>query len=420
MSDERGLATDKPDRDTRTARTRQRLMVVFGAALAASGILVWTIATERGRTAPEAASAGLGAEKVLSSITAGASAERGWVGRSEARFKALEEQLSALKARNERLEQRAAAMERDASTVAAMPETAVPFAEPARPDGGAAADADLTDPFRSVAGDAVPGGAPPVPEAVPGVAAPALSLVDFALADRSDGDGAKSLAHYLPAGSYAPAVVISGVDATASVNAQADPRPVLFRIVGPAVTAARGGERQLVAGVVGCTVTGASHADLSSEKVYTRLQTMTCAPAEGSVVETAVYGYPAGLGKAGVRGPVISREGDLVAKAFMAGTVGGLGEMATQVLSPASNTALFGGTTRDLRPDARDVAGSGLGGGLHSAADRVSEYLIKRAEQYQAVIPMQAGTRVELVFIKGSRLDGGAPGSAAVKEETAR
>ena len=52
MSDERGLATGKPDRDTRTARTRQRLMVVFGAALAASGILVWTIATERGRSPP--------------------------------------------------------------------------------------------------------------------------------------------------------------------------------------------------------------------------------------------------------------------------------------------------------------------------------------------------------------------------------
>ena len=45
------------------------------------------------------------------------------------------------------------------------------------------------------------------------------------------------LGAYLPAGSYAPAIVISGVDASVGVSSQAEPKPVLFRITGPATTA---------------------------------------------------------------------------------------------------------------------------------------------------------------------------------------
>jgi len=35
--------------------------------------------------------------------------------------------------------------------------------------------------------------------------------------------------------------------------------------------------------------------------------------------------------------------------------------------------------------------------------------MIRRAEQYQPVIQLQAGTRVTLVFLEGARIDGRAP-----------
>ena len=88
--------------------------------------------------------------------------------------------------------------------------------------------------------------------------------------------GSRSLGSWLPAGSYADAVVLAGVDASAGVASQGEPRPVLLRLTGPARSAAEGGEA-LEADVAGCTLTGAGYGDLSSEKVYVRLRTLTCA-----------------------------------------------------------------------------------------------------------------------------------------------
>ena len=53
-----------------------------------------------------------------------------------------------------------------------------------------------------------------------------------------------------------------------------------------------------------------------------------------------------------------------------------------------------------------DVGRAGLGAGARTAGQRVSDYLIRRAEQYQPVIQLQAGTAVTVVFIEGARLDG--------------
>ncbi|MCP4546597.1 MAG: hypothetical protein GY835_09055, partial [bacterium] len=52
-----------------------------------------------------------------------------------------------------------------------------------------------------------------------------------------------------------------------------------------------------------------------------------------------------------------------------------------------------------------DIFTGSLGKGLDSAGGKISDYLIKRAEQYQPVVVMQAGTRVELVFIAGVSLE---------------
>ena len=48
----------------------------------------------------------------------------------------------------------------------------------------------------------------------------------------------------------------------------------------------------------------------------------------------------------------------------------------------------------------------GLGAGAGTAGQQVSDYLIRRAEQYQPVIQLQAGTAVTVVFLEGAWLDG--------------
>ena len=155
--------------------------------------------------------------------------------------------------------------------------------------------------------------------------------------------------------------------------------------------------------VAGCTVTGAAHGDLSSEKVYARLRTLTCAgDAPGTVIETEVAGFVAGAGKTGVRGPVVSREGALVEKAFLAGMVSGLGEGVSGAFAPR---AVAGGAAV-ANAGLADIGRAGLGSGASTAGRKVSDYLIRRAEQYQPVIQLRAGTRVTVVFIEGARLDG--------------
>ena len=224
---------------------------------------------------------------------------------------------------------------------------------------------------------------------------------------------AKPVSAWLPAGAHAEAVVLAGVDASAGVSSQGDPRPVLMRITGPAWTAAEDGTA-LQVDVDGCTVTGAAHGDLSSEKVYVRFRTMTCAgPESGTVIETDVAGFVAGSGKTGVRGPVVSREGALVEKAFLAGMVSGIGQGVSQAFQPQA--VATGGGAAVANTALGDIGRAGLGAGASSAGQKVADYMIRRAEQYQPVIQLQAGTKVTLVFLEGARIDGRAPIQTARK-----
>lgn len=208
------------------------------------------------------------------------------------------------------------------------------------------------------------------------------------------------LSNYLPAGSYAPAVVLSGVDASTGVTSQADPIPVLFRITGPAVTAGTRSRRGHTVDLTGCTVTGSARGDLSSERVYVRLLKLACIKPGQRVFETDVAGYMSGAGKTGSRGLVVSREGRLVSAAAVSGALSGLAGAVSSVGNTAS------GSDAATLNDA--LAGAGVGsvsGGVQNAADRLSEYYIERAEQYQPVVSMYGGTAVEVVFLEGFSLE---------------
>jgi conjugal transfer pilus assembly protein TraB len=208
---------------------------------------------------------------------------------------------------------------------------------------------------------------------------------------------------YVPAGAYAEAVIISGVDASVGTAAQSDPRPVLVRIKGPALSSIYEGNTQK-ADLTGCLVTGAASGDLSSEKVYVKLVNMTCAKSEDLVYETAIKGYVAGQGKSGVRGNVISRAGDIVTKSFLAGMIGGFGQGLSARVAPPLNFS--NGLTTQGVMSTEDVAKKGLGQGFATSGDRLSNYFIQRAEQYQPVVSIPSGIDVEVVFVEGFHLNG--------------
>ena len=225
----------------------------------------------------------------------------------------------------------------------------------------------------------------------------------FTLASSDQDDAEKrevrTLSNYLPAGSYAPAVVLSGADAATNVSNRENPIPVLFRLTGPAISAAVGGRAPATVNLKGCTVQGSATGDLSSERVKVRLITMTCLNKSGKILETKVAGYMTGSGKEGVRGHVTSREGSLTRSAMMAGLVSGLGSG----FNAAAQGQIFSdnSSTEELLQGA---AVGAVGGGIESAATSLSEYYIDRAEQYQPVVSLYGGTKVELVFLEGVEL----------------
>jgi conjugal transfer pilus assembly protein TraB len=206
--------------------------------------------------------------------------------------------------------------------------------------------------------------------------------------------------NYLPPNSFASAKVIVGVDASAGVNSQTDPLPVVLRVTGPARSVYQNG-RLLTTKIEGCLINGAARGELSSEKVYVKLQKMTCPQPGGRYAVSEVKGFIAFAGKTGVRGRVVSREGSLVTQAFLAGLAGGFGRgfsaNATSFLTQPNVTV--NGQREKL--GIGDIAQGGLGEGVAQSADMVSKYLIERAEQYQPVIEMPTGIDVEIVFLEG-------------------
>lgn len=233
-------------------------------------------------------------------------------------------------------------------------------------------------------------------------ASESIMSVDFELSKNSNKANGYSLENYIPAGSYVQAKVISGVDASVGLESQTDPRPILFRVTGQAVSSLHKGAKQLT-DIRGCIVTGAAAGDLSSEKVFVRLLKMTCEDGPDNVTETSIKGYAAAIGKAGIRGPVISREGDFVVKSFFAGLTSGFGDaFAKSMVTPVT----LNGATASTNPQMDDIAAQGLGKGIKHSGNTLSNYLIKRAEQYQPVISIPSGIEVELVFHEGVKIGG--------------
>ncbi len=410
--------------DPGAVRRRQLLLFSAVAAVLLVVLAAWLGMGGGGQPAPRGG--------IEAGIVAPDAAEQVWTRRSEARLGGIETQLREMRqearrlaADNDRLRAKLERDTADARTVidrqaAVMDELERRLRAPAQPGtaprGGTAADPY----FRVPSSTPATGGEAPTRQA-----APVRMIETFELEGgprSSAGDDrtgpelvadavAKPVSAWLPAGAHASAIVLAGVDASAGISSQGDPRPVLMRITGPAWTAAEDGMAMQV-DIDGCTVTGAAHGDLSSEKVYVRLRTMTCAvpgpgtgERPGAVVETDVAGFVAGSGKTGVRGPVVSREGALVEKAFLAGVVSGVGQGAAQAFQPQAVATGAGGAAV-ANSGLGDIGRAGLGAGASSAGQKVADYMIRRAEQYQPVIQLQAGTKVTLVFLEGARIDG--------------
>ncbi len=146
--------------------------------------------------------------------------------------------------------------------------------------------------------------------------------------------------------------------------------------------------------------------DISSERGQMRLERILSrvSPKQHrEVIELPVEGTVFGPeGKNGVRGVPLWREGALLKRAFVAGSLSGFSQ---GIASQYTTTALSPTGTISAVNNA-DIFKFGAAQGVSNAMDKIADYNIRRADQYHPVIQLSAGTIVDIVFLKGFYLDG--------------
>ena len=207
----------------------------------------------------------------------------------------------------------------------------------------------------------------------------------------------KDARSYVPTGSFFRAALLGGLDAPTGGQAQTNPHPVLMRAQDNAFLPNRYRFK-----VKECFVLGASYGDISAERAYIRLESLSCVRNDGKAIDVPVKGYVVGEdGKAGMRGRLVSKQGQVLANSLLAGIGAGIGQAFQQSATTISTNPL--GSVGTVDPSKQLQAGVGIGVG--KALDRLSQYYITLAEKMFPIIEVDAGRTVDVVITKGFSLD---------------
>ena len=210
-------------------------------------------------------------------------------------------------------------------------------------------------------------------------------------------DNRLSPAHYVPSGTFVRAVVLGGADADASVNGQSKNNGVmLFKLLQPGTLP--NGQRSHLQG---CFVTASSYGDISSERAYVILDRISCAQPGQSIIDKAVTGWAFFGGKVGIKGVPLMRDNKIMQWAGISGAMSGIASAAQYAQSVQSINPLGASIT----VPSTSVAPYAAYGGASKAAEVLSNYYVKRAEQYHPVIQVGSGNLVTIVFKEGFFLE---------------
>ncbi len=203
---------------------------------------------------------------------------------------------------------------------------------------------------------------------------------------------------YIPAGTFFRVVLLGGVDAPTGGDAQnANPHPILMRVSDMAQL-----PNLFKYNFKECFITASAYGDISSERAYARTDRLSCVGQDGKVLEVPIKGYLAGEdGKTGVRGTIVTKQGQIIANALLAGVISGAGKGIADSYKSTS-TSVFGTTSSTKGGDEYKA---GIASGMGSAMDRIADYYIKLADKTFPVVEINAGRKLDVVLIQGFQID---------------
>lgn len=198
---------------------------------------------------------------------------------------------------------------------------------------------------------------------------------------------------FLPAGSFAKVVLLSGIDAPTGGQASSQALPVVMRVKSFARL-----PNYYRTNLKECFITANGYGDAASERAFIRTSKMSCVMTNGNAFEVDIKGHLSGEdGSFGMRGKVVSKQGALIWRGFMAGVFGGIGTSIAEQNQIVQTSSL--GTVTTVDP-AKAVQ-NGVATGLSTAANKVADFWIAQANQIFPVIEISAGRVGEVYLMDG-------------------
>lgn len=239
------------------------------------------------------------------------------------------------------------------------------------------------------------------------VAAPAIAVIGEEKGDEKPAEPEKQPAPYITANSMFEAELLNGMDAPTDQSSRRNPVPAVLRIKSEAILP----NMFNVPNIQECFLSVSGYGDMADERAKMRTEMLSCVvPSEDEdkpphVIEAKVDGYIVGEdGRVGMRGRLVSKQGQIIAKTLLAGVLSGIGEGLKPQQIQGLDLNPNGPNTRTQTNSAQTIAASGLAQGVSDTAKSISQYYLKLADQIMPIVEIDSGRKVTVVLLKGVEL----------------
>lgn len=201
--------------------------------------------------------------------------------------------------------------------------------------------------------------------------------------------------NWIPSNSIFKATLVTGVYAPTLAAGKQSPYPVVMRLRDLSFF-----PNEFRKDLSGCYLGGEAYGNLSDERVSIRLNNLSClSDRNKTVVDVPVSGYVQGEdGIIGLAGRVVSKQGQLMAAAFVSSFLEGMGKAFGLANQTTSVTAL-GGTTTAV--NGSEILKYGVGSGFEESFKMLAKYYTDILNDTAPVIEVLGGRKVEVVINKG-------------------
>ena len=203
----------------------------------------------------------------------------------------------------------------------------------------------------------------------------------------------------LSSGSFFEAVLLNGMDAPTSATTQKNPVPTTMRVKTLAML-----PNKYKVDIKECFVLASGYGSLSSERAIIRTESISCVRKDGKIIDTKLEGYIVGEdGRAGMRGRLVSKQGQMIAKTIVAGGLSGIAQGLTPQSVPQLNLNP-GQTVSTQTADASSILQTGVAKGFSTSAKEVAKFYMETAREMTPVVEIDAGRKVTIMLVKGFEL----------------